>query len=222
MNIGTKLFKQRLDARLIKKHDVIDGTQRRNKASASFFIENRTAGTFQCVDARIPIYADHENIPFPARALEIANVTDVERIETAIGKDDALTALLVFRQFSAEPFSLDDFRRGATHILGGGPASLVANGGEKFIACNGSGAALHNNKASGDVGDVRGFQRRTTASKRKRVGSKDSVACAGDVNGLVASINGYLRQPVIGFKERHAIASASDEEGAEFHFGKRR
>ena len=66
---------------------------------------------------------------------------------------------------------------------------------------------------------MRGLERRRAAGECKRVGGKYRVACAGDVNSLIASVDGDLRQAASGFEERHAMAPARNEKGAEFHFG---
>ena len=70
---------------------------------------------------------------------------------------------------------------------------LATDGFEKFVAGDRGGAALHDDEAARDVGDVSGFERRCTAGKRERVGREHGVARAGDVDGLIASVDGNVR-----------------------------
>ncbi len=144
----------------------------------------------------------------------------VQCIKTAVGENDALCAVFMLRQFAAQIFACDDFGFSAAHESGGGPAGLVTNGSEKFVARNSGRAALHDDQATGHVGDVRGFERRRAAGKRECVGGKDCVARASDVDSLVASVNWDLRL-ASGFEQRHAVASARNEKGAQPHFGER-
>jgi hypothetical protein len=97
----------------------------------------------------------------------------------------------------------------------------VADGGEKFFAGDGGGAAFHDDQATGNISDVRGFQGRSAASEGDGVSGENSVAGAGDVDGLIAAVDRDLCEAAFGFEERHAVAAAGDEKGAEFHFGER-
>ena len=97
----------------------------------------------------------------------------------------------------------------------------MPQGSQKLISRHCSGATLHYHETTGNVCYVSGFQRRSAAGERNRVCGKDRVTCACDVNGLVASIDGYLRQAVARFEECHAIAAARDEQCAQLHFSER-
>src|SRR5579859_2341207 len=163
MNVRAKIFEQRLNARLAKPHDVIDGSKRGDEESASLFREDGTARTFQSAYARIRVDADDEDVAFAARAFQKTDVADVKRIETTVGKNDALTALLMLRQFISKALAGNDLGCSVAHESGGGPAGLLTNGGEQFIATDGSRAAFHDNETAGDVGNVRGFEGRSAA-----------------------------------------------------------
>ena len=60
---------------------------------------------------------------------------------------------------------------------------------EKFVARDGGGAALHDDQASGDVGEMRSLKRRCAGSKSESVGGENGVTRASNVNGLVAAVN---------------------------------
>jgi len=66
-----------------------------------------------------------------------------------------------------------------------------------------------------------GFERRGAAGEAEGVGSKDSVTCTGDVDGLVAAMDRNVRGGLAGFEESDAVAAAGDEEGLELHGGER-
>src|SRR6185437_6420241 len=106
---------QRLNARLAKQHDVIDSSKGGNEESSGVFSEDGTTGAFQSAHARIRIDAHDEDVPFAARAFQIADMADVERIETTIGKNDALPVLFMLRQFISEPLAGNDLGCGVAH-----------------------------------------------------------------------------------------------------------
>src|SRR5277367_5617062 len=124
----------------------------------------------------------------------------------------------MLRQFISERFAGDDFVGGLAHESGSSAAGLMTEGGEKFFARDGGGAALHNHETAGDICNVSGFERRSATGERNRVSGKDRVAGTRDVHSLVASVDGNLRQAVSGLKKRHAIAASCNEKRLQFHF----
>ena len=107
------------------------------------------------------------------------------------------------------------FAHGSGIFSGGGRA----DGFEEFGAGDGGGAALHDDEAAGDVGEMRGFERRGAAGEAEGVGGEDGVAGAGDVNGLIAAVDGDVDGCHAGLEESDAIAATGDEERLEFHLG---
>src|SRR5258708_6006772 len=105
-------------------------------------------------DAGIGIHAHNENVAFTARTFKITNMSDVQNVEAAIGKDDALAVALVLRELLAELIARDDFGGAFAHVLGGSSGRLATDGVEKLFPRNGSGAAFHYHQAAGDVGNV--------------------------------------------------------------------
>ena len=196
VDVRAQVFEQGFDARLAEQDDVIDGAKSSDKKRTCVFVKNGTSGTFQRTDAGVRVHTDDENVAFAARALEVANMADVKRIEATVGKDDALRAASCARVVCREAIHDDEFGCSAAHASGGGSAGLPSNSGEKFIASDGGGAALHNDKTTSDVGNVSGFERRGTARQGNRVRGKDSVAGAGNIDGLVATIERDLRLAV--------------------------
>jgi hypothetical protein len=87
---------------------------------------------------------------------------------------------------------------------------LATDGVEKFLARNGGGAAFHYHQASGDVGDVGSFERRRSAGERQSVCGENGVARASHVNGLIAAVNGDLREAIAWLEESGTVPSASD------------
>ena len=122
-------------------------------------------------------------------------MADVEHIEAAVGEDDALAALLVTckqgLKLRRERILACDERMAQDGVSSG---RFAMNGGEEFGARHGGGAALHHHQAAGDVGDVRGFERGGAGGEGQGVGCEDGVACAGDVDGLIAAKDGNVRR----------------------------
>ena len=158
VNVGPQIFQEGFDVGFGEEHDVVHAAERRNEAGPRALIENRPAGALQIAHAGIAIYADHENIAFAAGAVEIADVSDVQRIEAAVRQDDALAAALVLRELLAESVTRNDFGSSLAHDSAGGPRSFAANGVEELFTRDGGRAAFHYDEAPGDVGDVRGFE----------------------------------------------------------------
>jgi len=159
VNVGPQLFQERFDIGFGEEHDVVYAAERCHELRARVFIENRPAGPFQIAHTGIGVHANDQNIAFAARAFEIANVPDVQRIEAAVREDDAPAMALVFLEFLAEYTLRHDFGTGFAHDSAGGSGGFTANGIEKFFARDGGRAEFHHHEASGDVGDVRGFER---------------------------------------------------------------
>src|SRR5260370_29106745 len=152
----------------------------------------------------------------------MGNVGGMKGIKTAVGKDEALAAALVFGEFLAQHITRDEFGSGFAHDLRGGSRCLGADGLEKLFARNGGSAALHDHQAARDVGDVRGLEGRCPASESQSVSGKNGVARAGNVDGLIAAMNGDLRQPVAWLEKRRTVSPSGDQEGLQFHLGKSR
>ncbi len=90
---------------------------------------------------------------------------------------------------------------------------------EEFIARDGGSAALHDDEASGDVGEVCSLKRRCAGSESESVGGENGVTRASDVDSLVAAMNRNEDGRLAGLKKSHAIAAASDEKRRQLHFG---
>src|SRR5579872_72807 len=88
VDIWTKVAQKSAHVRLVENHDVIHGGERGNEFGARLRGKNRTAGTFESADTRIGIYRGDEDVAFAARALEIADMSCVQNIETAVREHD--------------------------------------------------------------------------------------------------------------------------------------
>ena len=97
VNVRAEGFEQRLDTRFTEEKDVIDGAKRGDEEGAPVLVKNWAARALQYADARVGIDADDEDIAFAARALEIADVANVQHIKTPVGENDALAAIPVLR-----------------------------------------------------------------------------------------------------------------------------
>ena len=199
MNVRAQHFEKSFYVRLVEEHNVVDGTESSKELRAGLLIEDGAAGSLKCANAAIRIDADDEDIALSASALQIADVSDVERIETTVSKDDALTANFVIGKYSEELVGRDDLGFGAAHWSGGGSRSFAANGLKKLLARDRGGAALHHDQTARDIGYVSRLERRSTAGERKSIGSKDRVARPSDVYRLIAAVDGDLGAAIAGF-----------------------
>ena len=80
------------------------------------------------------------------------------------------------------------------------------------MARNGSRSALHDHQAASDVGDVRSLQRRCPAGQSQSVGGKNGVSGTSDIHGLIAAVNGDLREAIAWFEKGHTVPSSGDQE----------
>ena len=94
MDVWTQVFEQLFDVGFGENYDMVDNPESGYEKGAGLFVENGTAGAFERADAGIGIDGDDEDVAFGFCAGEVAGVADVERIEDAVGEDDALAALL--------------------------------------------------------------------------------------------------------------------------------
>src|SRR5258706_15803902 len=117
MNIRAQVLQKTFHVGFSEEHDVVHAAKRGNELGASVFIEDWAAGPLEVADAGIGIHADNKNVTFAARTFKITNMSDVQRIKTAVGKDDALAMALVFREFHAQQVSRNDFGSSLAHNL---------------------------------------------------------------------------------------------------------
>src|SRR5271170_3630926 len=68
VNVGAKVFEQRLHTRFAEENHIIDGLQRGHEVGASVLIENGAARAFQFANARVGVDADDEDVALAAGA----------------------------------------------------------------------------------------------------------------------------------------------------------
>src|SRR5260370_9731606 len=95
-------------------------------------------------------------------------MSDVQRIKTAVGKNDAPAVALVFGESLAQHITSHDFGCGLAHHLAGSSGGFATNGVEKLSARHGSPSALHDYQPAGHVADVCGVATGAPASVRQR------------------------------------------------------
>jgi hypothetical protein len=212
VNVGAQLFEERFDGCFGKNHDIVNAAKSSDEQRASVFIEDGTARPFQSGDAGVGVDGHNEKIAFAARSLQIPNVANVQSVKAAVGEDDALSAPFVLGELALENIPRDDLGRDSAHNSGSRSGSFPTNGFEQFLARDGGGAAFHDDESAGDVGDMRGFERRCFTSERQSICGKNCIPRAGDIDGLIAAMDGDVSEPIIGFKKGSAVASSSNEE----------
>lgn len=219
VDVGTQIFEKLFDVGFGKNHDEVDVAESGYEQGAGLLVEDGAAGAFEGANAGIGVDGDNEEVAFGFCGGKIADVADVERIEDAVGEDDALATLPCCRQEGDQFFSRDDFFVGLAHRSGGFAEGGRADGFEELGAGDGGGTAFHDDEAAGDVGEMRGFEGRSAGGEAEGVGGEDGVACAGDVDGLIAAVDGDVDGLHAGLEEGEAVAAAGDDEGFEVHLG---
>jgi hypothetical protein len=117
VDIRAQFFQKSFNVGFGEEHNVIHAAKRGNELRAGAFVKHGAAGSFEIAHAGIVIHADNQNVTFAARTFKITNVSDVESIKAAVGKDDATAVALVFRKSHAKHISRDDFESSLTHDL---------------------------------------------------------------------------------------------------------
>src|SRR6185312_493177 len=92
--------------------------------------------------------------------------------------------------------------------------AAAGEGGGEFGAGDGGGAGLHDDQTAGDVGEGGGFGSGGAGGERGGKDGDDGIAGTGDVEGATAADHGQMEGLTSGFEQRHAVASASDEQMA--------
>ena len=221
VNVGKEFLKQLFHVGLRENQDEVDSANGGDQLRSGLLIKNGAAGAFQVTKTGIGIYGDDEDVALAPSALEIAGVADVESVKAAVGENDALASLLSFAEKGAKFVARDDLGLGSAHGSGSRLRSRIVNSFEQPGARNGGGAALHDDETTGNVCDVGSLEWSCTAGEREGVGGKDGVSRAGDVDGLIAAVNGDVGGPRRLLEESHAMFAARDEEGEEFHVAER-
>lgn len=177
VNVGAQFLEQLFDVGFFEEDDEINVTQGSDEFGAGVFVQNGATGTFQAENAGIGIYTDDEDVTFLPGAGEIAHMADVECIEAAVGKDDALAVALGSIEEKLESLARFNFGFGFTHEIRVGQivwrrmralqncvASRgrsfdggLANGFEKLFTGDRGCATLHDDQAASNVGDMRRF-----------------------------------------------------------------
>jgi hypothetical protein len=93
VDVGAQFFEEFFDVGFGEDHDVVNVAESGYEKGAGLFVENGAAWAFEWTGAGIGIDGDDEEITFGFCSREIAGMTDVERVEDAVGEDDALAAL---------------------------------------------------------------------------------------------------------------------------------
>src|SRR5262249_3936288 len=166
------------DIRLVKDDHRIDVCKRRQNLGAFVLRDSRTSCTLQRPGARIGIYSDNQPASELLCSMKIADVTDVEQIEAAVGENDFFTGGTPLLSLFGDPRCVKDFwvcrRQSALHY-----------GAQQFGATNRSGAALHHHDAAGVVGEPRGGFRLCACGQGSRVGGDYGISSARNVRYFI-------------------------------------
>ena len=218
MNVGKEFLEQLLDIGFRENKDEVDSPNGGDQVGASLLTENGAACALEVTQTCIGIHGDEKDVAFALSAFEITNVADVKSVKAAVGENQALAGLLGFAEQGAKFVARDDFGLGSTHGSGIRLRSGIVNGFAQFGARNGGSAAFHHDEATRDVCDVGSLERSCTAGKSKGVGGENGVSRAGDIDGLIATVDGDVSWWRGLLEKSHAVFAASDEEGAEVSF----
>ena len=111
VHVGFDLPQQAFDGQLGKDDHVVGGTKRRHELGAIGRGHHRAIGALQRRDRCVIVDRDDQTIPFPACALEVPDVTDVQNVETPVGEGNrAASAAVVLDEIDELTIS-DDHER---------------------------------------------------------------------------------------------------------------
>jgi len=214
VNVRKEILEQLFHIGFRENQDEVDSANCGDELSTGLLVEDRTASAFQVTKAGIGIHGDDKDVALAPGTFKVADVADVERVKAAVGENDALASLLGFTNQGAKFVARDDFGLGSAHGSGSRLRSGIVNGFEQFGARNGGRAAFHDDQATRNVCDVGSLEWSCTAGKSESVGGEDGVPGAGDVDGLIAAVDGDVSGLRRLLEESHAVLATSDEEGA--------
>jgi hypothetical protein len=89
-------------------------------------------------------------------------------------------------------------------------------------AAGGCSAALHDDDATGVVGQPGGVGGVGSGSQGSGEGCNYGVAGTGHVHHLIGAVDGNLQRRFLFFKGYHAVAAAGDDQGLELHLADQR
>src|SRR5262245_46620545 len=116
MYVRSQFLEQRFDIRLWKDHDKVDRTQRGYQQGPRALIENRPSRPFQPANAAIRVDAHDQGIAFRTRALQIANMANVQDVEASVGKHDLSTLGAQVSCQLRQATALDDLVVSGLHV----------------------------------------------------------------------------------------------------------
>ena len=99
---GCSSLSKRIHVKLIEDDHVIYRPQCCDQGGAGALGEDGPARAFQFSRAGIGIDADHEQIAFGPRCLQVTDMADVQQIEHAVGEDDLAAGAAVLVEDAAQ------------------------------------------------------------------------------------------------------------------------
>jgi hypothetical protein len=102
VDVRAKFFQESFHVGFREEHDVIYTAKRGNELRAGVLIEDGTAGPFEVANAGVRIHAHDENVSFSPGTLKITDMTDVQRVEATVGKNDSPALAFVFPKLFAQ------------------------------------------------------------------------------------------------------------------------
>src|SRR5947207_8665516 len=113
--MGRRQFEKTCRAHLRKNCDQINAFQCGNDLCAITFAGNRATGSFQFADRLVAVDSDDQHVAQGASRTQVANVSDVEQIETSVRRYDSFPSCAQFVSPRLEFFQSHDFV--ARHFL---------------------------------------------------------------------------------------------------------
>ena len=95
---------------VVEDRHVVNVPQRREYLGSLCFVENRTIRSFQLAHRAVAVYRHEERVAERARLSEITHVSDVQKIEDAVSKNEP-------RACGTQTFPLSEHLPGAQNLL---------------------------------------------------------------------------------------------------------
>jgi len=109
VNVRLKFANQRHGVGFVEHENVVNAGKSGHEDGAGAFGEDRATLAFQFPDGGVGVDGDDEKISFAAGGAEVTDVTGVEKIEDAVGKDNFAAGAAVFLEHFMQTGAGKDF-----------------------------------------------------------------------------------------------------------------
>ena len=203
MHVGTQRQQKRRDVGFRKDRDVVHAAQGGDELRPISRGQDGLPWPLQPLHRRVVVDRHHEAIGFARRRLEVANVADMQQIEAAVRKGNRATG----RSLAGNLLQQRLTGKNAAHSQSACGRDRVT----KLRRADRSGAAFHDDDASGVIREVRRFLECPASRTRQGHRRDDRIAGSRHVGDLIRAHDGNVHGRTLRLEQRHSAAAACHE-----------